>query len=58
MHTVADQMRVLAPGLPAHHIKSFHALGITHHFTANQGFWFLAVLFALLVVGAFKLATR
>lgn len=30
MHTVADQMHVLAPGLLAHHTHGLHAPGLGH----------------------------
>ena len=47
----AQQMHVLAPALMAHHQKSFHAFGITHHFTGAQLELVFVVVLALAVLG-------
>jgi len=53
--TLDAAFRALAPAMPANHPKSFHAFGITHHFTAAQGSVVLVIL-AVMILGGVVLA--
>jgi hypothetical protein len=48
--TLTAAFYALAPAAPAHHPKSFHAFGVTHHFTGAQvGVLFFIVLGLILL---------
>jgi len=54
----AQQERVLAPVLLAHHPQAFHFAGITHHFTGTQMEFALLAVIVLVVIGAVRFALR
>jgi hypothetical protein len=56
MHPLAaasQRLQALAPGAATSGPKSFHALGITHHFTAAQGAKIILFLIIVAVLALF-----
>ena len=49
--TLTAAFSALAPAMPAHHPKSFHVLGFSHHVTPTQGSYLLGIIVILFIGG-------
>ena len=47
--TLTAAFYALAPAQPAHHPKSFHVLGFSHHVTGTQGSYLLGIVIVVIV---------